>query len=285
VTLAEASTIPAEAPVGTVVAVRDPDLGGYTIAEDEAGYVVRFYGAYDVRISRDLRSIRIHVAPDVDRGLVPVILAGTILAALLELRGSCMLHASCVEVGGATFAVVGASGMGKSTLAALFCAAGGRIVADDALRIEHVRGVARCYPGSGQIRVRKGAAELAGGFPSAAVVETGDGRIGINAERVDGSSRRLDALLIPNPSRDTDSLTVERLGQREALIALVSYPRVVGWQHSDPARRHFEVLSGVAATVPAFNATILWGHPFEADVASRLLRRMGLSPAGLRRAS
>jgi ABC-type glutathione transport system ATPase component len=35
-----------------------------------------------------------------------------------------MLHASCVEVGGATVAVVGESGMGKSTLAALFCAAG-----------------------------------------------------------------------------------------------------------------------------------------------------------------
>jgi hypothetical protein len=221
----------------------------------------------------------------VDGAFVPVILAGNIFAALLELRGSCMLHASCVEAGGATVAVVGDSGMGKSTVAALFCTAGGRLVADDALRVEHVGGVARCYRGSGQIRLRQGAAELAGSFPRDVVVETGDGRIGINAGRLGESSLQLDALLIPNPSRDTDRLTVERLGQREALIALISYPRVAGWQHSDPARRHFEVLAAVAATVPVFNAAIPWGPPFEVDVASRLLRRMGLSPAGLRRAS
>jgi hypothetical protein len=44
VTSAEPSKIPDEAPVGTVPAIRDPDLGGYTLAEDEAGYIIRLYG-------------------------------------------------------------------------------------------------------------------------------------------------------------------------------------------------------------------------------------------------
>lgn len=58
-------------------------------------------------------------------------------------------------------------------VAALFCAADGRLIADDALRVEHVGGVARCYRGSGQIRLRQRAAELAGSFPRDIVVETG----------------------------------------------------------------------------------------------------------------
>ena len=88
--------------------------------------------------------------------------AGNVLATVLELRGECILHASCVHVGGSTVAVVGDSGMGKSTVAALFCAEGAQLVSDDALRIDCADGNPICYRGTGQIRLRPAAARYAG---------------------------------------------------------------------------------------------------------------------------
>jgi hypothetical protein len=266
--------IPADPPPGRVLALQDPDAGGCTIVETRAGHTIRFSEECDFRIAADTRSILVDVAPGAEQGFVPILLTGNVLASLLALQGECVLHASGVRANGRTLAIVGASGLGKSTLAALFCAGGAELVSDDFLRILSNGGVPRCYTGTAQIRLRPNSAKLADAFPFAARELTADGRIAVTPKRTETSTSELDAILIPSPSRRARRLRVRRLSEKDALVSLLSYPRVLGWQETAPVLRHFQVCADVAERVPVFKATIPWGPPFEPDLAHALIERI-----------
>jgi hypothetical protein len=257
-----------------VLALQDPDVGGCTIVETPVGHTIHFSEECDFRIAADTRSIVVDVAPGVERGYVPILLTGNVLASLLSLQGECVLHASGIRANGRTVAIVGASGLGKSTLAALFCAGGAKLVSDDLLRIVSNGGLPRCYTGTAQIRLRPNAAALADAFPPATRELTPDGRIAVTPEQAAGLPSELDAVLIPSPSRRARRLRVRRLSQKEALVSLLSYPRVLGWQEASPIRRHFEVCAGIAELVPVFEATIPWGPPFAGDLAEALTDKL-----------
>jgi hypothetical protein len=266
--------IPVEAPAGRVLALRDPDVGGCTIVETESGHTIRFSGECDFRISPDRRSVLVDFAPDFDRGFVPIVLAGNVLASLLGLQGKCVLHASGVHRDGWTLAIVGASGVGKSTLAALFCAAGAQLVSDDLLRIDTNGGHPRCYTGTAQIRLRPKAAELADLFPLDARELTADGRIAVSPPQAQGPTFDLDAALFPLPSRRARLLQVRRLPKKDALLSLLRYPRVLGWQEAALIRRHFEICAEIAERVPVFEATIPWGPPFPPGLSQALVEKL-----------
>lgn len=58
------------------------------------------------------------------------------------------------EVGGRAVAFIGSSGIGKTTLKALCCAAGARLVTDDVLRVEPRDGEGWCFHGTCTLRLR-----------------------------------------------------------------------------------------------------------------------------------
>jgi hypothetical protein len=266
--------IPAERPPGRLLALRDPDFGGCTIVETESGHTIRFPSECDFRISSDHRSVVVDVAPGFDDGFVPIVLTGNVLASMLGLQGECVLHASGIYVEGWTLAIVGGTGMGKSTLAALLCANGARLVSDDLLRVDADGGRPRCYAGTTQIRLRPKAAELAAEFPPNAREPTADGRIGVTPLQAEGRTFDLDAVLIPLPSRMDEQLGIRRLPKKEALVALLRYPRVLGWEENAPIRRHFEVCAQIAERVAVYEATIPWGPPFAPDLSQALIEEL-----------
>jgi hypothetical protein len=270
----ERVAIPDEAPHGRLLALRDPDVGGCTIVETESGHTIRFSGECDFRISPDYRSVLVDVASNLDRKFVPIILTGNVLASLLGLQGECVLHASAVRVDGWNLAIVGPSGVGKSTLAAVFCAAGAQLVSDDVLRIDRDGGRPRCYTGTAQIRLRPKAAQLAEMFPPDAREVTPDERVAVTPPQAEGLTFELDAALIPLPSHEARRLRVRKLPKRDAFISLLQYPRVLGWQEAAPIRRHFEVCSEIAESVPVFEATIPWGPPFASDLPEALIEEL-----------
>ena len=246
----ERRSIPDESPAGHPLALRDSVAGGCAIVETSSGPTIRFPSACDFRLSKDLRRLRVDAQPEAEP-LVPILLAGTVLAAVLSLRGHGVLHASAIHEAGWTLAIVGASGQGKSTLAALFCAAGAELVSDDLLRVEIQNGRPRCYTGAAQIRLRPKAAALASLAPASTRVPTADGRVSLTVTSVSGPILDLDAVLVPSPSR-TEPLSVRRLTKRDALVALLAYPRVLGWQTIEPVREHFAVCAALAESVPVF---------------------------------
>ena len=72
----------------------------------------------------------------VEESLIRLPLLGMVLAAVLQQRGLLVLHASAVAFNGDAVAFLGASGWGKSTLAATLYARGHPLVADDLVAVD-----------------------------------------------------------------------------------------------------------------------------------------------------
>jgi hypothetical protein len=164
--------------------------------------------------------------------------------------------------------------MGKSTLAAQFCAGGARLVTDDVLPLALDGDVFIEGRGS-ELRLRENAADLLHSFEQPpASRRTADDRLAIRLGS-DASARvRLDTIVIPGPSREVTDLSVVRLSQAEAMLALSSYPRVLGWRDPEVLRRQFELIADVVARVPVHQAVIPWGPPFPPEIPRRLVTRL-----------
>lgn len=265
------------APPGQVIAAQEHDgKRWYTATDDGPRYRLRFHACGEVLITRDLRHVTVHPDPGGRDELLPVLVAGTVSAFLLMLAGGCVLHASAVDVDGAAVAFVGQSGRGKSTMAALLCAAGHRLVTDDVLLVEPGP-PATCAGGSMEVRLRPGSYELAATFPdpAASTRRTADQRLALGPPAVDARRYPLGAIVVPAPSRTAADVAISRLSPADAVVTLLSFPRIFGWQRHDVVVAQFEATSALAAAVPVYQARIPWGPPFRADVAPAIAALAG----------
>jgi len=99
-------------------------------------FLLRFPGLADFEISSDGLNVRCWPMPRVSPGTIDHIYLNQVQPFALSLQGRLVLHASAVEVNGSAIAFMGASGQGKSTLAASFVADGFRFLTDDGLHLE-----------------------------------------------------------------------------------------------------------------------------------------------------
>ena len=136
----------------------------YAATAVDQGFRLRFFGSCDVDLDPILTRATVHPMPGADPDLLSVLVSGTLLAFVLTMRGETVLHASAVQVGDAAVAFVGASGMGKSTMATLLCADGARLVTDDVLRLDTTSSPPTCALGATELRLRKGADHLSERF-------------------------------------------------------------------------------------------------------------------------
>jgi hypothetical protein len=237
---------------------------------------IRYVGICEVRLDRGQGKIIIHPASGADPGLIPLVLEGSVLAHALAAHNLLVLHASAVAVQGGALAIVAPSGGGKSTLAALLCSAGARLVADDALRVDATSSGAICFPGSCSLRLRPAAASLGREIEGAVVGETGDGRAQVRPAYAADGPLKLRAALLPEPSRAAKRLEIRRLGAMEGLHELLRHPRLAAWRAPEPIARLFERTADVAAALPIYRARVPWGPPFRPGLAEELLASVGL---------
>jgi hypothetical protein len=220
----------------------------------------------------------VHPVSGVDLDRVAVFAAGGLPAFVLTMQGEAVLHASAVEVAGRALAFVGASGMGKSTMAALCCAAGARLVTDDVLRVDLSEGQARCHLGAGELRLRQSAGELAAGFcVPPARRHTADGRDALAPPASGGERLPLAAIVVPLPDRGADRAVLQRLAPMAGLLALLSCPRLPGW--ADPATQadQMQRLATLVEGVDVYAGRIPWGPPFPDGLAAAV---MGVAGSG-----
>jgi hypothetical protein len=120
-----------------------PDVGSYRISNGNEIVVEPRTGAPD-------RNVRLY-------------LLGSAFGALLHQRGLLPLHANAIEIDGRAFAFMGASGEGKSTLAAWFHDRGFRVIADDVCVVRFDdEGRAYAVPGLPRLRLWQDALEASG---------------------------------------------------------------------------------------------------------------------------
>jgi len=121
-------------------------------------------GAFRVR---DGQEIIVEPLPGVEERLLRLPLLGIVIGAALQQRGLLALHASAVAIHGEAVALLGASGAGKSTVAAALHARGHALVADDLVAVDLERdAVPMVLPAFPQLKLSpEAAAALLGDDP------------------------------------------------------------------------------------------------------------------------
>jgi hypothetical protein len=244
----------------------------YAAAFDGHLYRLRFPGCCEFEIDAALHTVDCHA---VDRGLASVLAAGALTSFLLTVGGATVLHASAVEVGGVAVGIVGASGFGKSTVAALLCAGGCDLVTDDVLRVDLAQEGVLVHAGADEVRLRPTVRAIAECFahdvPSR---DTPDGRLAIRPPRTTRARLPLAALVLPRAGQGADDVSVRRLPRMHALINLLAFPRLLGWTSSDVLSRQFDALADLVQCVPFLEARVPVGPPFAAETGRRLRRAL-----------
>ena len=269
----------------------------YTFCRVGDGYVGRMTGIADFVIDPDLRTVVVHPAVDGRSHVIPIVIPGTVTAFLLSIRGWSVLHGSAVEIDGRALAFVGVSGQGKSTMAALFCAAGAALVTDDVLPLRFETGpdgeeTVACLRAGREIRLREKAASLAGRFGDGASVRvTADDRHGVTPLVTDRPRLPLSAIVLPRPDREIPAVRARQLRAGEASLELGRCQRIEGWREPDHLRRQFVDVGRIVSSVPVFEVVVPWGPPFDDGLAEQVAKACGfgvfprgLADAGSRRA-
>ncbi|TDE94065.1 hypothetical protein EXU48_11460 [Occultella glacieicola] len=270
------------APPGRMLLHLDGDKQYYSATETDSGYLLRFYRTCDFVIDPGLTTVTAHLVHGADPERVGVLAAGTMLSFLLALRRRPVLHASAVQVGEAALAFVGRSGMGKSTMATLMAADGARLITDDVLHLDLDTVPPRCHLGATELRLRKAAGDLAARFAVAPGRRlTGDDRDALAIRSADTDLLPLHAIVIPAPDHSEQDREPEflRLSPRDALLHLLMFPRIVGWQDPAAVDLQFQHLSDVVEKVPVYVARLPWGPPFPPAIAAQVLTAVGLDQA------
>lgn len=283
VVLGEETVVPFERPSERVVAeLIIGDYPWYSFCRVGDGYVCRMTAVADFDIAADLRHVVCHPLVDGRTSVLPIVIPGTITSFLLAMAGRCVLHGSAVDMGERALAFVGGSGQGKSTMAAVFCASGAALVADDVLSLEFespdgVSGPVHCLRSGNEIRLREKSASLAERLGSQATVRmTADDRYAVAAARTERERLQLAAIVLPRPDRQDDNVSARLLPTGEASLRLARCQRIEGWRDREQLRRHFIDVGRIVNSVPVFEMSVPWGPPFADDLCSRALEACGL---------
>lgn len=247
----------------------------YRHVETAGGLLLQFRKVCHVRVTRDLRTLTVRLVPGVDPGVIPAFLEGNVLALLLLLAGESLLHASGVSIAGQGVAFIGDSGVGKSTLAALCCAAGADLLSDDALRLVPDGRDFHCVGGRGELRLRPEAASLAALFPERPSRATADRRLALRVRTGRAPPARLSAIVAPMQI-PSGPLRVERLKPFDAWKATLGAPRILGTRDPALRRTQFEMASSLAQRVPVYRAAVPAGPPFAPSLGAELLQALGI---------
>jgi len=242
----------------------------YTAVAVPEGYVLRIHGVCDFVMNAPVRSVECHAPETADAEFLSLLVRGALAAFVLGLRGACVLHASAVETDAGTVVFVGASGMGKSTMAALACRDGARFVCDDLLRLGD--GPEPTWVGrSSELRLRPAASGLVQDEMEAwGARQTVDDRVALSPPAALSSSGRIGAVVMPSPSREQPELELTRIDPFEATFVLSAFPRLV-WTAPEPLAAQFAGVAHLADAVPTYQAVVPWGPPFEAGLGTRVL--------------
>lgn len=136
--------------------LRSTDGNWYRIRYDYHGHWA------DFTIRSDGREVTVAAAEGEDDAEVANLIEGPILGRALRLAGEPCLHASALAADGRAVALMGASGVGKSSLAWALVQQGCRLVTDDMVGLEPEAGGLMVQPGRARLRMWPDTAERLG---------------------------------------------------------------------------------------------------------------------------
>lgn len=215
-----------------------------------SGYLLRFPNLADFSLSPDGHDVTAHPAPGVSEQTVEHLYLNQVLPLALSRQCKLVFHASAVEIEGAAVAFMGASGKGKSTLAASFATSGSRFLTDDGLMVEAGDGGHRVTPSHPSIRLwlDSKAALIAPDTPTAPALEFTSKSRFLAGDRIAfcDTPRPLRRVYFLGDGSAT-AIRFQRLASAEALIELVKHSFLLDIEAQDMLAAHFEELSALAS--------------------------------------
>lgn len=116
-------------------------------------YLLRFPDLADFELSANGLAVQCWPAPGISEDTIQHLYLNQVLPLALSKQGKLVFHASAIETAAGAIAFLGASGRGKSTLAASFATACFRFLTDDALLLEEHDGGYMVQPSHASIRL------------------------------------------------------------------------------------------------------------------------------------
>ncbi len=271
----EPATVPREIPDGRLLLSTWGPTGHKSYVgtqEDDGGYRLRLPEAFEATISADLRLVECRLDPAVDQALLSVLVPGILASFILRLQGHSVLHASAVDWNDRAIVFVGQSGMGKSTVAALACDAGARLLSDDVLRVDATADAVTAFRGTLHLRLRNAPQEL--GLTALGQAGTSaDGRA-VVAPPMAPRTLPVGVLVIPVPDRSITAPIMDPLNPRDAMTVIREFDHLPGWDDSAVLAHQFETFAHLVHQTPAVVLRVPWGLPFAPHVGAEILAQL-----------
>lgn len=182
-------------------------------------------------------------------------LLGPVLGFVLRCRGTTCLHASAVAIGDRAVALVGASGAGKSSMAAAFAQQGYSVLSDDVVALSDVGERFEIQPAYPRVRLWPNSAELLFGSADALprLTPTWEKRfLELSGPyRFQRSALPLAAIYVIGERADSGpEATVEKISQRAALVELVTNTYTNYLLNPSQRAQEFEILWRLVKQTP-----------------------------------
>ena len=216
---------------------------------DGEAYLLRFPGLADFQLTKDGGQVRGWPAPGVSDATLQHLYLNQVLPLALSQQGKLVLHGSAVEIGGNGVAFIGASGRGKSTLAASFAGRGFRFLTDDGLVVEPDGEAYRILPSHPSVRLWADSEEALVALDARkapAVQFTSKARFLADDNIVFcGEPRRLRRVYFLGEGIQQEPV-FERMRPSEALMGLVRNSFLLETEEHGMLATHFDGLSSLA---------------------------------------
>ncbi len=223
-------------------------------------YSVHYSGhvRFDVEVGVPSR-ITVHGSTSSDLDAAPLLLQGAVLAVLAALRGRLAIHASAVTVGDHGVLFVGRTNSGKSTVAALSCAAGARLLSDDVVVVDLTeRHTAHVHPGLIELRLRAAAEAIAQLVSPTHTRRAVDGRLAVTTASAPCRHVPVRLVCLIQPDRSAARVAIDAISPDMGFDLLRRNLRHVGWNDGAIVAREFDQLIRLAATVPTVVLRVPW---------------------------
>ena len=241
-------------------------------------YLLRFPGLADFEVSADGTVVVAFPTGGIDAATIEHLYLNQIVPLALSRQGRPAFHASAVSVPGGCIAFLGASGMGKSTLAASFALSGAAFLTDDALIIDDSGTGMLVMPSHASLRLWEDSVEAL---------------VGPDRVRADGVSYSDKARLLAGPDlahgaaplplqaayllerTEPVEITIKPLAGSFRHMAWVRNSFLLDIEDRDSLARHFDWTHRIAERVPTFSLDYARDYGNLAQVRARLLQHFG----------